>query len=144
MRQSSLFIAIILVSLSSCIKPAAKSPVPIDGKWRMVTVADNFSGPTIIKPASITGDVDITFTSTTPTTGTFTGNTPTNQIFQNAYTIDDNQSLSIEALDMTKIAETLWGDAFVATIPGTHPYSFTVDGNLAINTGRKTLLFVRL
>ena len=144
MRQLFLLIAIVLISLMGCVKPGTKSPVPIDGKWRMVTVADNASGSTIIKPASITGDVDITFIATTPTSGSFTGNTPTNQISQNAYTIDDNQSLSIPALNMTKIAETSWGDAFVVSILDAQSYSFSTDGKLNINTGRKTLIFIKL
>ena len=109
-----------------------------------LTVADNASGSTIIKPASFTGDVDITFTSTTSTSGSFTGNTPTNQIFQNAYTIDDSQSLSIASLDMTKVAETSWGDAFVVSILGSQSYNLTADGKLWINTGRKTFIFIRL
>ncbi len=144
MRQLFLLIALVCTGFMSCVKSSTKSQLPIDGKWRMYGVIDNFSGPDIIKPASVTGDVDITFISATPTTGSFRGNTPTNQIFENAYTIGDNQSISIPALNMTKIAETDWGNWFVLGILGARVYSFSADGNLYIDTGRKTLVFVRL
>ena len=97
-----------------------------------------------MKPSTITGDVDLTFTPATTTTGSFKGNTPTNEIFPNPYTTGTNQSLSITSLNMTKIAETSWGDEFVQLIVYAQQYSFTPEGYLTITCSSKTLVFMKL
>ena len=62
-------------------------PTSLDGKWRMIIVKDNMSSLTTTKPSSIPGEVEITFTSTNATNGTFVGITPSNDILQNDYLI---------------------------------------------------------
>ncbi len=77
MKQILLLISIIGLTQFSCTKSDSCDPIPtsIDGKWRMIIVKENISGSSTTKPYSIPGDVDITFTSTSSTNGTFIGNT---------------------------------------------------------------------
>lgn len=110
----------------------------------MTMVKDNISGLTTIKPSSVQGDVDITFTSNSLTNGIFSGNTPTNDIWQNDYSIGHNMTISIQNLSMTKVAETSWGNEFVDHIRNSHEYSFGIDGRLSIKTISKTLIFKKL
>ena len=143
MKQLLLLVATIGSILISCIKAGPCDPMPasLDGKWRMITVKENSSGLATTKPSSIQGDVDITFTSANPTSGIFTGNTPTNTIMQNDYSIGANQSLSIPNLNMTKVMETTWGAEFVDNIRDAQDYSFETGGRLHIKTINKTLIF---
>jgi hypothetical protein len=146
MKQLLFLVAAIGLSLFSCKKANSVDSIPpsLDGKWRMITVKENSSGLTTGKPALIQGDVDITFTSVSPTTGVFTGNTPTNSIVQNDYSIGANQSLSIPNLNMTKIMETTWGNEFVQNIRNSQEYSLDGGGRLNIKTINKTLSFKKL
>ena len=123
---------------SGCLEPA---PTSLNGKWRMIAVKDNASGLTTTKPVSIQNDVDITFTSINSAGGTFTGNTPTNQIWQNEYSTGANQTLTIPALGMTKAWETSWGSLFVNNIRSSRDYTFEAGGLLNINTDANTLIF---
>lgn len=146
MKQLLFLVATIGSTLFSCTKADSCDPMPaaLDGKWRMIIVKENSSGLTTTKPSSIQGDVDITFTSTNPTNGFFTGNTPTNSIMQNDYSIGANQSLSIPNLNMTKVMETTWGAEFVNNIRNSQEYSFETGGRLTIKTINKTLTFKKL
>ncbi len=145
MKQLLFLVATIGATLFSCTKADSCDPMPasLDGKWRMIIVKENSSGLTTIKPSSIQGDVDIIFASTNATNGTFTGNTPTNYIMQNDYSIGANRSLSIPNLNMTKVMETTWGAEFVDNIRNSQEYSFDADGRLTIKTMDKTLTFKR-
>lgn len=82
MKHSLFSITILTLTLISCSKKDSVNTVPasIEGKWRMTMVKDNVSGLSTIKPSSIQGDVDITFTLIDLTNGIFSGNTPTNDI----------------------------------------------------------------
>ncbi len=146
MKQIFFLIAIIGLTLFSCKKMDPVNPIPtsIDGKWRMIIVKENASGLTTTKPTSIQGDVEITFTSASTTNGTFFGNTPTNDIWQNDYSIGTNQSLTIPNLSMTKVGETSWGKEFVDNIRNSQEYSFEIGGKLNIRTTNKTLTFRKL
>ena len=146
MKQLLLLVATIGSILISCVKAGPCDPMPasLDGKWRMITVKENSSGLTTTKPASIQGDVDITFTGINAAHGIFTGNTPTNTIMQNNYSIGANQSLSIPNLNMTKVMETTWGNEFVNNIRDSQEYSFEANGRLHIKTTNKTLIFKKL
>ena len=146
MKQTFLFIAIISLTLFSCKKPNSVDPIPtsLEGKWRMIIVKENASGFTTIKPSSIQGNVDITFTPTITTNGTFMGNTPTNDIAQSDYSTGTNQSLTVSNLLMTKVAETSWGKEFVDNIRSSEEYSFDKSGRLNIKTTFKTLTFKKL
>lgn len=110
----------------------------------MILVKDNTSGLTLTKPSSIQGDVDITFTSTNSTMGIFFGNTPTNDIWQNDYSIGANQAIAISVLSMTKVGETSWGKQFVDNILTSQNYSFESGDRLTIKTTNKTLTFRKL
>ena len=145
MKQLLFLLATIASTLISCEKANSCNPMPVslDGKWRMVIVKENSSGLTTIKPASIQGDVDITFTTINAAQGIFTGDTPTNSIMQNDYSIGANQSLSIPNLNMTKVMETAWGAEFVDNIRAAQEYSFDASGRLHIKTINKTLTFKR-
>lgn len=146
MKQTFLFIAIISLILFSCKKPNSGDLIltPLEGKWRMIMFKDNESGLTITKPTVIQKDVDITFTSTNPIIGTFIGNTPTNDISKNEYSIGPNQTISIPALGMTKVGETSWGSLFVDNIRNAQEYNFEIGGRLNIKTADKTLTFKKL
>ena len=135
------FICISSLAILSCNRMDVIDSPGLDGKWRMVIVKENATGQTTTKPASIQGDVDITFKSMSNTSGVFFGNTPTNVIMENAYSTNSNQSLGISVLSMTKVAETSWGGAFVDNIRSSQEYHFESDGKLAIKTTSKTLIF---
>ena len=146
MKQFIFLIAVFGLTLFSCKKSDLFDPIPtsLDGKWRMIIVKESVSGLTTIKPSTVQGDVDITFTSTSSTNGTFIGNTPTNDIWQNEYSIGANQSMTIPCLSMTKVMETNWGNEFVDNIRNSQEYSFEIDGILNIKTPEKTLTFRKL
>ena len=143
MKQILFFAVLISLTLFGCKKSYSSEPAPssLDGKWRMTKVTDIASGLTTTKPSSISKDVDITFTSTNPSTGTFFGNTPTNDISKSDYTIGSNQTIIIPALNMTKVGETSWGILFVDNIRSSQEYSFEVGGLLNIETTNKILTF---
>ena len=144
MKQVIFPIAVICLTLFSCKKTdSVDSTIALlDGKWRMIIVKENVSGFTILKPSTIQGDVDITFTSST--NGTFAGNTPTNEIWQNNYSIGANQAITIPNLSMTKVGETSWGNEFVDNIRSSQEYSFQIGGQLNIKATSKTLTFRKL
>ena len=146
MKQALFSIAILTSILISCSKrDSVVSPLTsIEGKWRMTIVKDNVSGFTTIKPSTVQGDVDVTFTSTGLTSGIFSGNTPTNNILQNDYSIGNNMTISFQNLNMTKVTETSWGSGFVDHIRSSREYSFERDGKLSIKTINKTLTFKKL
>ena len=147
MKRLLFFTAIIVCSMQiACRKSSLSCPITnsLNGKWRMVLVKDNASGLTTNKPSSIQNDVDITFTPTNATTGTFNGNTPTNEISQNDYSLGANQTISMLSLSMTKVAETSWGSLFVDNINASQNYTFENGGMLDITTIKKTLVFRKL
>jgi hypothetical protein len=146
MRQIFFLAVIICLIVLSCKKGDSTGPIPtsLDGKWRLISVKDNASGLTANKPSSIQGEVDITFTSTNATTGTFIGNTPTNDIWQNNYSTGPNQTITIPVLAMTKVGETSWGKQFVDNICTSQKYSFEIGNRLTIKTSNKTLIFRKL
>ena len=141
MKQIFILIAVTGLIILSCKKNNQVDCVPksLDGKWRMIIVRENISGLTITKPSSINGDVDITFTSSSLSNGTFAGNTPTNDIGQTDYSTGPNQTITIPGLNMTKVMETSWGEEFVGNIRNAERYSFEIDGILNIKTTNKTL-----
>ena len=146
MKKILFLAAIISLIQIACTKPNSSDPTPtaLDGKWRMILVKDNTSGLTTAKPSSIQNDVVITFTSINSTNGTFTGNTPTNDIWQSEYSIGANQTISVPYLAMTKVGETSWGILFVDNIRSSREYIFEVGGILNIRTTTKTLTFQKL
>ena len=146
MKKLFLLFALISLTQVSCKKTDSVDllPTSLDGQWRMVVVKENTSGFMITKPSSIRGDVDITFISESATNGTFIGNTPTNTIHKNDYSIGTNQSLIIPNLGMTKVGETTWGIEFVDNIRSAQKYSFENDGKLTIKTTKNTLTFRKL
>lgn len=146
MKQFIFLIAVFGLTLFSCKKSDSLAPIStaLDGKWRMIIVKENVSGLTTTKPSTVQGDVDITFTSTSSTNGTFIGNTPTNDIWQNEYSIGANLSMTIPCLSMTKVMETSWGNEFVDNIRNSQEYSFEIGSILKIKTPDKTLTFRKL
>jgi hypothetical protein len=143
MKQIFFIFSLIGLIQFSCTKsdPCGPTPTSLDGKWRMIMVKDNNSGSMITKPTTILGDVDIIFSSTSSTTGTFVGNTPTNEIQLNDYSVGQNQSLTIPNLSMTKVGETSWGNEFVNNIRSAQNYYFEDCDRLNIKTNNKTLAF---
>jgi len=146
MKQFIFLIAVSGLTLFSCKKSGSFDHIPasLDGKWRMVMVTENVSGLRTTKPSDVQGEVDILFISTSSTNGSFTGNTPTNDIWQNQYSIGANQSMTIPCLAMTKVMETDWGNEFVNNIRNSQAYSFETGGILKIKTPEKTLSFRKL
>lgn len=146
MKQLFILSAIISMLTVSCKKPGScnSDKASLNGKWRMVSVKENSSGETFVKPSSISGEVDITFTSTHPAGGTFIGNTPTNQIWQNDFSTGINQAIAIPNLSMTKVMETSWGNEFVLNITDAETYDIEAGYKLHIKTTSKTLIFQKL
>lgn len=146
MKRTLYSIAIITLTFFSCSKKDSTDSIPasIEGNWRMIIVKDNVSGLATTKPSSVQGDVDITFTSVSLSTGIFSGNTPTNEIWQNDYSMGNNRAISMQNLSMTKVAETSWGREFVDHIRNSREYFFETDGKLSIKTINKTLTFKKL
>jgi hypothetical protein len=138
MKKFLLFVVLLSLTQFSCKK---SQPASLDGKWEMIIVKDNTTGLTTTKPASIQNDVDIIFTSINSTNGTFTGNTPTNEIGQSDYSIGANQTIIIHDLLMTQISETSWGMEFVKNFGSSKEYTFGIGGRLNIKTENKTLTF---
>lgn len=146
MKHILFIISLIGLTQFSCTKSDTCGPAPtsLEGSWRMVIVKDNTSGSSITKPTSIQGEVDIIFTSSGSTTGTFVGSTPTNDIWSNNYSVGPNQSLTIPVLNMTKVGETTWGSEFVNNILNSQTYNFENCNRLNIKTTNKTLTFQKL
>lgn len=146
MKKILFIISLIGLTQFSCTRSDSCDPTPtsLNGKWRMIIVIDNMSGSSTTKPTSIQGDVDIIFTSSSSTTGTFVGNTPTNEIGSGDYSVGPNQSLTILNLGITKRAETSWGSEFVDNIRSSQEYTFENCGRLNIKTTNKTLTFQKL
>ena len=144
MKQSILFIAVLSFAMLSCKKDAvSNSPATLNGNWKMIAVKDNTSGSVVTKPASIQGDILITFSQMTASAGTFSGHTPTNEVSPSNYRTAPGNSLTILDLMMTKVWETSWGAAFVNSIRDAQHYSFEKNGDLDIITISNTLVFQR-
>jgi hypothetical protein len=141
MKSSFLLIAMIGALFFSCEKNAAdKAPISFEGTWKMIQVKEIASNSMIIKPSDIQGDVILKFIPVGTSAGSFTGNTPTNILATNNYTLGSNQAISIPALGMTKAWETSWGSEFVNNIRDAQYYSLEC-GRLNIKTTNKVLIF---
>ncbi|MBS1497019.1 MAG: hypothetical protein JSU03_08585 [Bacteroidetes bacterium] len=115
----------------------------LDGKWKMVVVKDNATGQEMTKPDSVKGDVEITFVTTGPSSGSFSGHTLVNSIDGGSYTTGSNHTISIKGFSMTQIYELPWADFFTNNFGSAYQYSFTSDGKLTVVTAIKTLVFLR-
>jgi hypothetical protein len=146
MKRMTILATVFSLVFFSCKKEGTTEPAPVslEGKWRMIAVTDNISGAMVNKPASETGDVDVTFIAGGTAGGTFTGNTSINDIWPNDYFTSPNQSVAIPNLSMTKVMETAWGLYFVDNIRGAISYSFETGGILTIKTYYKILKFHKL
>jgi hypothetical protein len=134
-----LFLLLLVLPLVSCEKfDCGKKS--LDGKWIMVAVKENSTGMVTQKPAGINGDVVISLVTKTNTTGILFGNTPTNEIFESAFTYNNDGAISIPNLAMTKVMETSWGSEFVNNIRSSSGYSIN-SHQLILNTEAKTLTF---
>jgi hypothetical protein len=140
-----LLLAFIGLTQFGCKKgnPAISMAGDLAGNWRMVSVKDNSTNITTVKPSTITGNVDINFTFSSSDAGLMSGVTPTNSLNAN-YSTGGNRALSIPAISATKIIETTWGHMFLDNIPYSRDFMFDPDSRLNINTStNKTLTFVR-
>jgi len=138
---------IVCLTLFACKKEysgnGSQTATGLAGKWRMVSVKDNSTNIVTTKPSSITGNVDITFTFSSPVEGIMDGVTPTNSLSA-AYTTGNNATLSIPAVGRSKTEETTWGELFLDNITYSTNFTFDNAGKLNINTStNKTLAFLR-
>jgi hypothetical protein len=145
MKHYFLFIGILILTLVSCKKSDSINSIEpnLAGSWRMVLVNDISNGSTMSKPSFIYGEVDITFTFVSATTGTMKGVTPTN-ILNADYSISDRRTISIPAVSATKVKETSWGRQFLDNVTTSQNYFFDNYRRLNINTSNKILTFQRL
>src|SRR5687767_8722312 len=144
MKPLLLLIAFISIMHVSCEKTVADTALDsLAGKWKMIAVKDNATNVSTTKPASIAGDVIILIIAHNASSGSLSGNTPTNEIFQNNFTVGQNGEIAIPALSMTKVAETIWGSLFVDYIRDAEEYNLEPGGRLNIRTTAKTLSFVK-
>jgi hypothetical protein len=145
MKQVLFFVAMLSLILLGCKKSdsSKQAPTSLEGKWKMINVNDNTTGLITTKSTSTQNDVIITFTLANLISGTFIGNTPTNEIGKNSFSIGTNQTIIIPVLAMTKIGETPWGILFVDNICSSQEYAFEIGGILKIKTTNKTLSFLK-
>ncbi len=142
MKRSLILIPLIGILLFSCKKDSSDFIAPsLNGTWKMILVKDNSTNAVTTKPASLFGDVVITFVAGNPSGGIFQGNTPTNDLGPNTYSLGSNQAIFIPGLNMTKVAETSWGLQFVANIRDAQQHHLTTGDLLNITTSAKTLIF---
>jgi hypothetical protein len=147
MKQVLFIIATICCFLQvSCKKESVANTVTgkFRGTWRMVLVKEINSSVTTNNPASAQEQVEITFTATTDSTGTFSGKTAVNTINGAEYKASVNQTIQIPFLIMTKVEETPWGYLFVNNILNAVEYNFDSEGRLNINTPVKILSFQKI
>jgi hypothetical protein len=134
---------LIMVTVCSCTRDVTVTPASLDGKWKMISVKDNNTGVTSLKPADLQKDVEITIASTNAASGKLSGNTPTNEVWGD-YTLGNNASIAIPSLTMTKVMETTWGFLFVDNIHLAKYYNLNAQNTLNIITTEKTLTFQKL
>ncbi len=138
-------IPVICLAFFSCKKDSSDVVcASLDGSWKMVLVKNDNTGTTMTKPASLFGDVVITFVSSDISRGIFNGNTPTNDLGPNVFSLGANNAINIPALGMTKVAETSWGSEFVTNIRDARRYSLDPGRLLIIVTDKRILTFQKL
>lgn len=145
MKKLLLFALVICLAQIAC-QPESAAPAGnlFNGTWRMLFVKDNSTGAVTTKPSSITADVDITFVSANETTGSFTGQTPSNIIDKGNYVTGSNRTITIPSMSMTKVAENSWGTFFVDNILSSESYGFDSQTMLTIRTKNMRLTFQKL
>jgi hypothetical protein len=145
MKIAFLLMSLLGLMFFSCNKSACDTVhESLEGTWKMILVKDNATNTASTKPSSIKGDVILTFVPSSPTTGSFTGKTPSNDIWPSEYELGPKQELSIPNLSMTKVGETPWGEEFVNNIREAQQYSLEEEEKLNIRTLNKMLTFRKL
>jgi hypothetical protein len=147
MKKILFIVAMICCSVQlSCKKENTVSTTSnqFKGTWRMVMVKEISSGNIVNNPAEASGQVEITFTATTDSTGTFSGKTANNTINGADYKTSANHTIEIPFLIITKVAETPWGDLFVKKILFATQYDFGSNGLLNITAANAILSFKKL
>ena len=144
MKKSIFQIALIFIVFTSCEKTSSTSVSnSLEGIWKMTIVKDFQRNLEVAKPSGVTGEVIVSFHPENDTTGTFSGNTPTNTFGPDIYSISGAQYLSMPVLTMTKVAENEWGKLFVDNIRHASAYDRSMD-KLYIYTLTKVLIFQKL
>ncbi|MES2850914.1 MAG: hypothetical protein V4685_17820 [Bacteroidota bacterium] len=144
MRSASLlFFA--CVTIYACKKnntnPTTLPSQELTGTWRMVSVKDNALNITTTKPADLTGDVDMTFTFSSPDSGAINGST-TRNVFGGKCSVGNPRILLMQDVYSTEVNETSWGFLFLDNIYLSENYQIGIDNKLNINTStNKTLTF---
>ncbi len=146
MKRSLFLVPFVLMAFFSCKKDTSDLiSSSLDGTWKMILVKDNAANTAMTKPASLYGDVIVTFVSGNLSGGVFKGNTPTNEVGPNNYSLGPNQEISIPSLNMTKVGETSWGLQFVVNFRDAQQYRLEPGDLLSIiTTGAKTLTFQKI
>src|SRR5688500_10696392 len=131
----------VCMMLLSCDKAADDfAPAELEGSWKMIEVTDLASNVVERKPASIRGDVILRFMPSNRLGGRISGNTPTNVFGPDEYLLSSENSLTIQGITMTKVAESSWGNLFIENIRNTSEVRIEY-GNLLIQTPAKLLRF---
>ncbi len=139
-----LFLTLFYALNVSCKKSVTLTVNSIQGKWKMLSVLNHANNVFTYKPNNLIKDVILDFTLTSIDSGTFTGNTPTNDIWNNDFSIGNNLSIRISYLSMTKASETNWGSELVHNLIKTHHYTFENGNLLVLITSNKNLVFEKL
>jgi Ca2+-binding RTX toxin-like protein len=117
----------------------------VEGKWKLVSVADNAGGPTETKPSAYSTDVEMQLTYTGNNgNGTMVGKTISNTFTGGSFVTSRDGSFASGAFILTANAETAWGNLFIQNISSSRTYSFDSMGRLMIVTTVKTLLFEKI
>jgi len=117
----------------------------IDGTWVMWYTEDKRTRVVTPKPPN-SPDVILIFKSSSDSTGTFSGSTPSNQIFSNPFIMfsqrDDLRvgGLGIPSLLMSTASEVSWGKFFVDNFRNSVKYAFEADRSLFIYMNNDVLI----
>ena len=124
---------VIIVSVLSACKKKNETARNIDGSWHMLFVEEKATRVKTFKPAN-SADVILTFASKTDSTGTFTGNTPSNKIHVNEYFLTKYRELKVQTLLMTNAPEAEWGKLFIDNFVNPEKCGFEGDSIIALHS----------
>lgn len=114
------------------------------GKWRLLSVTDKTTNITTTKPATVAGEIEISFSFSSPASGQMSGYTTSNAV-GGAYKVTRKKGLTIFDVFATYAVDTEWGYLFINSIDDSRTYSFDAEGRLHINTSsNKELVFMKI
>jgi hypothetical protein len=134
-----LLLTLSVIAVSACGKGDGTGGGALNGSWIMVKVSHEFNGQTFTRPTG-SRDVMIRFTGDA-NGGSLSGSTPANTILSSAYSLGDQQRLTVPAIGHTEVYEAAWGSLFLDHITSANRYQLTRPNVLLIFAGEYILEF---